>query len=268
MSFGKKLMLPFLMVLFSLAVTVSAQAASNWRSSWQVSADFIGNQANVTLLVTVERQNSLGLWTLHGVNSIPLSCETAPGVLFVNDTAVFDGTGAMKCDMPSVQEIVRQMTNGRYTPDESCDCKGDPVILADVQLDPNMTGSVWQNPLVHRAAGTDIDMALAAAVPAFSTTPLASMQFTVDNILAQSNPFVANGAPNKLSARYANLGAFLHPVFEANGADPGTAAPPVPALSVSYEATTLYIGYSPATGESLHGTLHSLDVDPGCYGSG
>jgi hypothetical protein len=268
MTFGKKLMLPFLMVLFSLAVTMSVQATPNWRSFWQVSADFIGNQPNVTLLVTVERQNSLGLWTVHGVNSIPLDCETVPGVLFADDTAVFDGTGAIKCDMPSVQAIVRQMTNGRYTPDESCDCKGDPVILADAQLDPNTTGSVWQNPLVHRAVGTDTDMALAAAVPAFSTIPLASMQFTVDNILAQSNPFVANAAPNALAARYVNLGAILQPVFEANGTDPGTAAPPVPALSVSYEATTLYIGYSPVSGESLHGRLHRLDIDPGCYGSG
>jgi hypothetical protein len=268
MAFGKKVVLPFLMVLFSLAITISAQAASNWRSAWQVSANFIGNQPNVTLVVTVERQNSLGLWTLYGVNSVPLTCETTPGVMFAGDTAVFDGTGAIKCDMPSVQEIVHQMTNGRYTPDESCDCKGDPVILADVQLDPNVTGSVWKNPLVHRAAGTDVDMALAAAVPAFSTIPLASMEFTVDNIFAPSNPFMASAAPNVLAARYINLGAVLQPAFAANGADPGTAAPPVPALSVSYEATTLYIGYSPVTGESLHGTLHSLDVDPGCYGSG
>jgi hypothetical protein len=268
MAFGKKLALPFLMVLFFLTATMSAQASANWRSAWQVSANFIGNQPNVTLTVTVERQNSLGVWTLYGVNSIPLNCETAPGVVFANDTAEFDGSGSIKCDMPSVQEIVRQMTNGRYTPDENCDCKGDPVILADAQLDPNTTGSAWENPLVHRAAGTDVDMALAAAVPAFSTIPLASMQFIVDNILAPSNPFIANAAPNALAAHYVNVGAALQPAFEANGADPGTAAPPVPALSVSYEATTLYIGYSPVTGESLHGTLHSLDVDPGCYGSG
>lgn len=271
MTFRKKQMIPFLTLLFILtflAVTMQAQAAPLWRSTWQVSADFVGDQPNATLVVMVERQNSAGVWVLYNTESMPLNCEAAPGVSFANDTAVFNGTGAITCAMPSVRQIVQRMTNGRYTPAEACDCKDSPLIEANVQLDPNATSSARQNPLVHRAAGGGADMALAAAVPAFSTTPLASMQFTVDDNPAQSNPFIASALPNVLAARYSNDGGALQPAFQANGADPGTGAAAVPALAVSNEAATLYIGYSPLTGESLYGTLHSLDVDPGCYGSG
>ncbi|MCB8968267.1 MAG: hypothetical protein H6660_15400 [Ardenticatenaceae bacterium] len=197
-----------------------------------------------------------------------LACVTAGGVSFTNDTAVFDGTGSIQCAMPSLQEIVYDMTNGRYTPQTSCNCKGNPTILADVQLTPNTTGSDWENPLVHRALGTSTDMALAATVPAYSTIPQAFMQLNVVGNLAQSNPFIANHMPNSLAASYVKVIAGMQPAFLANGADPGTGTPPASGLAVSNAATTLTIGYSPISGQSLHGVLHSLNVDPGCYGTG
>ncbi len=260
------LILPFF--LFLLAAASQAQAAPVWRSTWEVSANFVSDKPNATLLVTVERQNNFGAWVLYDTEEVQLHCVTAPGVFFANDTAVFEGSGAIQCAMPSVRAMVRQMTKGRFTPDASCDCKGSPIILADVELDPNTTGSAWENPLVYRTTSKGIDMALSANIPAYSTIRFASMQFTVDGNMAQSNPFIANGTPNALSATYFNVGAALQPAFWANGADPGTSTPEVGSLAVSYEATTLTIGHSPVSGESLHGTLHSLDVDPGCYGTG
>jgi hypothetical protein len=189
-------------------------------------------------------------------------------VVLANDTAVFDGTGGIRCAMPSIQSLVRDMTDGRYAPAASCSCNGTPIISADVQLNPNTTGADWENPLVYRLARAGNDMALAASVPAFSTLPSASIIFTVNDETAQSNAFIANGMPNTLLATYLDAGDWHQAAFEANGANPGTGVGPVGNLSVTNEATTLYIGYSPATSASLNGTLIGINVDPGCYGTG
>lgn len=258
-----------LVLLFAglLASVGRAEAAVvDWRSTWNVTGDFVGNTPNVLLTVTVERNTGAG-WVLYAQEARQLECSADGGVVLAADTAVFDGTGHIRCAMPSVRSLVRQATNGRYTPDPFCDCKGNPLITADVALDPNITGSVWENPLVQRTSAIGTDMALAAEVPAFSTLPQASLLFTVGVVTAQSNPFLATAVPNALLATYIDLGG-KQAAFEANGADPGTGAAPVPGLLVSNEATTLYIGYSPLTGASLHGTLTSFSVDPGCYGTG
>ncbi|MCB8968266.1 MAG: hypothetical protein H6660_15395 [Ardenticatenaceae bacterium] len=69
MASRKKQLIPVLMLslmLFFLVVTTQAQAApikETWRSTWQVAADFIGDQPNVTLIVSVEHLNSGGVWT-------------------------------------------------------------------------------------------------------------------------------------------------------------------------------------------------------------
>lgn len=252
--------------LFS-SVKQTQAATVEWRSTWDVAADFVGNKPNARLTVTVERNAGAG-WALYAQEVHNLACDREGGVLLVADTAVFDGTGHIRCAMPSVRQLVRQMTYGRYTPAASCDCKGNPLITAAVALDPSTSSSDWENPLVQRVSGAGTDMALAATVPAFSTLPQASMLFTVAAVAAQSNPFVANALPNALSATYLDMAGLKQAAFEANGVNPGTGAGPVPGLSVSNEATTLFIGYSPGTGESLHGTLTGIGLDPGCYGTG
>ena len=240
---------------------------NDWRSTWAVQADFVGNTPNVVLTVTVERDTGSG-WFLYGEEMQRLECGVDGGVVLVDDTAVFDGTGHIRCAMPSIQRMVYKMTGGQYTPEASCQCKGNPMIGAKVQLDPNTTGSDWQNPLVAREAVAGTDMALSAVVPAFSTLPQAALNFVVAAEIAQSNAFIANGVPNTFLATYIDVGGLHQAEFVANAVNPGTGAPPVGNLSVSNRATTLYIGYSPATGETLHGTLSSLDLDPGCYGTG
>lgn len=240
---------------------------NDWRSTWAVQADFAGNTPNVVLTVTVERDTGSG-WFLYGEEMQRLECGVDGGVVLVSDTAVFDGTGQIRCVMPSIQGMVYKMTGGQYTPEASCQCKGNPMIAAKVQLDPNIAGSDWQNPLVAREVATGIDMALSAIVPAFSTLPQAALNFGVAAEIAQSNAFIANGVPNTFLATYIDVGGLHQAEFIANAVNPGTGALPIGNLSVSNRATTLYIGYSPATGDSLHGTLSSLDLDPGCYGTG
>lgn len=269
---GKRLigMVLFVVFLFAGLVfsTTPAAAATEWRSTWVVDVDFVGNTPNALLTVTVERDSGGG-WVLFAEEARQLTCTRDGGVLLVNDTAVFDGTGNIRCDMPSVRGMVRQMTDGLYTPTPSCDCKGNPIMTADVSLNPNTSASDRQNPLATRVTPLGaMDMALAAPVPAFSTTPLASLVFTVGNETAQSNPFIANALPNMLQATYFTVGNLHQAAFVANGANPGTGAGPVADLTVSNNATILYIGYSPLTGESLHGTLENLSLDPGCYGTG
>ncbi|MCL4264539.1 MAG: hypothetical protein KJ069_15050 [Anaerolineae bacterium] len=269
---GKRLIGMVLLVSFLFAGLVlsasPAAAATEWRSTWVVDVDFVGNTPNALLTVTVERDTGGG-WVLFAEEARQLTCVRDGGVLLVNDTAVFDGTGNIRCDMPSVRGIVRQMTDGRHTPTPNCDCKGNPIMTADVSLNPNITGSDRQNPLASRVTPLGaMDMALAAPVPAFSTTPLSSLLFTVGKETAQSNPFIASALPNVLQATYFAVGDWHQADFMANGVNPGTGAGPVADLAVSNDATILYIGYSPLTGESLHGTLEDLSLDPGCYGTG
>lgn len=257
-----------ILILTAFVQSGQVQAATtNWRNHWDVQVNFIGDEPNALLTVTVEQDTGTG-WKFYAENISRLHCTTAPGVTLTSNTAVFSGTGAIQCQMPSVRELVQQMTSGRYTPNETCNCKGNPTINTKVVLDPNITGTVWDNPLVYRMDGTKTDMALDVPVPAYSTIPMANMTFAVNEYVASSNSFLANARPNTLMATYANLGAALQPVFIANGANPGTGALPVAKLSVTYMETDLFIGYSPVTGASLHGTLESLQIDPGCYGTG
>ncbi len=246
----------------------SAEAGSEkWRSSWDVAGDFVGNNINVVLTVTVERKSG-AFWNVYGVESYQLACTQEGSVLLANDMAEFDNTGIIQCEMPSIQEIVKEMTEGRFIPNAKCTCT--PTIFADVILDPNTTSAPLTNPIVTRMHGAQTDLALAAPVPLYSTIPSASMIFTVGNEVAQSASFFANGVPNSLMATYFDMGLTKQSHFVANGAAPGSLMGPVPKpnLVTHNSATTLYIGYSPETNSSLQGTLESFLIDPACYGTG
>ncbi|HUM71812.1 MAG TPA: hypothetical protein PLK31_23545, partial [Chloroflexota bacterium] len=136
-NMGMILTAVFLLTGLLVFVGQAKAASDEWRSTWVVDADFVGNTPNVQLKVTVERNLGAG-WFLYAEQVQPLDCRREGGVLLVNDTAVFEGNGSIKCAMPSLQGLVRQMTAGRYTPSATCDCKGNPMITSDVILAPNI----------------------------------------------------------------------------------------------------------------------------------
>lgn len=270
----KKNPLPIVLSLFILGFLFlsgnqnAAAAQVEYKANWAIHVDFNGNQVNADLTVEVWEFTD-GEETNHLERTRPLPCRVRNGVAIDNNEATFSGGRGILCKVPSRRVIVYNMTRGEYIPPNRCDVEKGALAASDIGLDANDTGEPRTNTIFALP-----DLALVTDMPPSSTFDT-MMRFSVDNQVAVSGLFNANQNPNSLLADFNQVndpdGGDLayQPIFVANG----TVYPSNPAqidedLSLSMAKSRLFIGYSPQTGTGLFGSMTSLDIDPGCVGTG
>lgn len=263
----------FLLPLFAIIVMFfamkevqpAAAAKPTWTSSWHVNVNFAGNQPNATFKVMV--------WALgtdfYSEKTVDLHCYSSADVLFFDNQAIFNGTGGIRCAMPDMAAMVYEMTDVAEAPlppfslPDECDCKKGAYTDTQVDLGRNLTNENWRNPIFHLQ-----DLTLDTPVDA-GMGQYGSMNFAVDEQASSSSLFL--GANVDLFSRFNAQAGDPPPgydvIFEFD-TNPLIATPDTinQSLAISSEQKVLYIGYSPVTGESLHGSLASLFIDPGCFG--
>lgn len=268
-----KRIIRFLFPLFGIIVMFfalqeiqpAAAAKAFWTSSWHVDVNFAGNQPNASFTVMV--------WALgadfYKEQTVDLHCYSSSDVLFVGNQAIFDGSGGIRCAMPDMAAMVYEMTDVAEAPlppfalPNECDCKKGAFADAQVDLGRNLTNINWRNPIFHLQDIT-LDTPVDAGMGQYG-----SMNFAVEEQASSSSLF--SGANVDLFSRFNAQAGDPTPgydvIFEFNS-NPLIATPAIinQSLAISTEQKVLYIGYSPVTGESLHGSLASLFIDPGCFG--
>ncbi len=126
MRIGKRIPLLIVVIIGLLAVVNTAFAAPKYtfESNWSVTVDFIGNQPNAELLVEVWQYdaNTLVLLNTFGETQT-LNCVVPKGVQIFSNRAYFDGSAGIQCHLPSIQNIVYNLTNGEYKLPDECACK-------------------------------------------------------------------------------------------------------------------------------------------------
>ncbi len=254
-----------LLILFAAqAVQPAAADFVQWESSWVVNVNFVGNQPNASLTVKV--------WALgtdfYVEGTEDMKCYPSAGVVFANDQAIFSGLDGIRCAMPDMAAMVYKLTDVPEAPappfvlPEECDCKKGAYAQAVLDLDGNSTPTNWMNPIFSMQ-----DLALDMPVDAGMATQ-AYMTFEVDDSTSSSDIFSGNHATTLARFRsQAGLSDVYNVDFTANGfslkATPSSISED---LAISTQQKILHIGYSPVTGEGMHGRLSSLTVDPGCFG--
>ena len=249
------------------AAQVEAQVVE-YEADWSIHVDFLGNRVNALLTVEVWEFTD-GLQTDYLVTTRDLNCRVPNSVEISDNEAIFAGEGDILCLVPPRQKIVENMTDGAFVPPHQCLSKDGAFAQSEIVLDANDTGQLRFNPIF-----TLPDMALEAQMPPFPTLTT-MIRFFVDIPNAVSQQFTANPGLNLLQADFNQVNdpngkdLAYQPFFIANG----SLLSSIPAnideeLSLSLRRSRLFIGHSPQTGESLFGRIRSLDLDPGCFGTG
>ncbi len=276
----KNIYLTVVVVLFTICFSLLANhqqataaqdeaQAVEYETDWSIHVDFLGNRVNARLTVEVWEFTD-GVQTDYRIRARNLRCHVPNSVEISDNEAIFNGEGRIRCLVPSRQKIVEKMTDGVFIPSDHCLCKDGAFATSEIVFDALDPGEPPRtNPIFSMS-----DMALLADMPP-SPTFATMMRFHVDSQVAISQQFIADQVPNSLLADFnqvndPNSGDLAYqPIFVANG----TVYPSNPAnideeLSLSMKRSRLFIGHWPKTGQSLSGRIRSLDLDPGCFGTG
>lgn len=252
---------------FAALATPATAGEAEWQANWRFEVDFVGDRPNVTLTVFV--------WEI--VDGVPqpltpethdLDCWVAPGVTLAGNAATFSGKGGILCAVPSIQQIVSKMTEEQYELPDECMCKTGASAFATLAFTPNGSESDFGNPIFHL---TDLEWSVPIAAGG-GLRPF--MRMSVDTVMVQSTRFAGAGGNIPLQgifeANQIDEEEYEYvPLFKANAVALGVAPALIQQnLHVSNQQPVLYIGYSPTTKQSLHGTLTTLVIDPGCFGNG
>jgi hypothetical protein len=238
-----------------------AAAAGEWRANWLLDVDFVNNQPNVTL--TVQVWDPADAFESHNE---ALTCAVSGGAYIKNARAHFPGLGRIVCDIPSLKQIVLDMTDGKFELEDECYCKADAFVLADLAPKANLTAADLPNPVFYLR-----DIQFSTPIPANGGLHFVSLLLAVDGWPAASSFFPGLLAGNDVLAAFSpDLGeGGYEPYFSANGSLLASMPAQIDAdLAVSNVQRALYIGYAPGLSVSFQGTITSLHIDPGCFGTG
>lgn len=265
------LVVPLLLIATLLFINHTQPAAatqSEYEASWAIHVDFVGNQPNATLTVRV-KETIGGMVQPELISQHTMPCHVPAAVSINNDEAIFNGKGGILCGIPSMKQIVFEMTDGEFILPDECDCKSGAFATSSLVLDPNSSGELRRNPVF-----TMKDLGMEAQMLPSSTLS-SQMRFVVDGRSALSDTFFANLSANFLLANFHQINgpqatdlAFT-PLFDANGFDLQSTPELIEDdLALSFKQHRIYIGYSPLIHQGMHGRIRTLDIDPGCFGTG
>ncbi len=271
MRTGKRLIISIIL-LFTFFIFYSITFANDayvFESNWSVTVDFVDNTPNAILFVEVwkyDQDTAVLLETYTETRA--LTCSVPKNVTLKDNKAYFDGSAGIRCALPSLQDIVYQLTDGDYKLPDECTCKTGAIVRSDVTLSPNNSATDWDNPLA-----TMEDIQFSSPIKAGNVLR-SSLEMIVASETAVSKPFAIQ-KNNLLQGSFDEINPYNAPAFTylvefiANadllGATPNIINTP---LLISNIQPTLYIGYNPATNQGLHGVMSDLFVDPGCFGNG
>jgi hypothetical protein len=265
----KKILLPLILGLLIIGFlflasnkTVAAAPPVEYKSTWDIHVDFLGNSVNADLTVQVWKFSG-GVQTGYLTWTRNLDCSVPPSVGIAGNEAIFAGGDGIVCSVPSRRALIYNLTRGAYLPPVSCDCKAGAFTTSEVALYDNTTGQTLTNPIFQMA-----DLSLDAIMPS-SPNPSAIMHFTVDGQSADSSLFSVIPGINNLKAEFdqvnePNSGDLAYePGFIANIMTLFSFPDSIEEdLAISNKKTDLFIG------DGLIGRIRSLDIDPGCFPTG
>ena len=228
---------------------------TNW-VKWKIELTFPNNKAELLLTVQKGHTDGSGTHFIDDEVAVPLSCHVYGTPVIQNGGAIFDGGSYYECQMPSVKDIALQVWG--LTIPASCSA-GRPYVRGELKLEGAPLDPSPQNPVFFR---DDI----AFAVPLDVAAQEARLTVKFGQAVASSEPFPID--PNGH-----NIGAYLERTgptqFQPNLVVDSIGLTPLPGvinqlLSFSTLESTVYFGYSPATGEYFEGIMGPMVVDPPC----
>ena len=249
----------FVSVFLFLAAQPAAAIGSPW-TRWKINLVFPSDKLDVQLTIQRGHTTPSGRRIIDDEEMIPLSCQSKGNPTIKNGTAFFDGSSYYECDMPSIQDKVMEFWS-MSIPD-TCDSKR-PYVTGRVAMTGNPVDPNPENPIFYRddiQFNTPLDVA----------NQKATMTVAFGQAAAESGKFIVNPAGQKLTAYFTRSGpASFNPVFVVDGstisATPATINQPA---ILSNLESTIYFGYSPASGEYFEGSLWPTEIDPFCSTTG
>lgn len=265
---GKRFGIHFVVLLavligFTLFLGVQAAGAAPTRwARWWTNTSFPNNVMDTDLVI------QLGYTTQNGQNVITqqqtfnVNCTAVGNPIVQGNKATFDGSSSFACALPNIRDLVGVMSNGTLWIGDECAAKR-PALTASLTLDGTPNNPAGDNPLFYR---DDIQFSL----PLKASTQNAKLVASFDGALATSDGFAISAGDQAVTAVYikTNPNTFA-PTFTIDSLSLVSTPPTVNGpFTLSNLESTIYIGYSPATGKYFEGSLTSLLVDPVCVGTG
>ncbi len=254
-----------ILVLTAVFLLVAAQPAAatgqQW-AKWKIQVNFQGNVINPKLVVEIGHTTLSGNRVTDEVEAFGITCSVVGNPTVQNNRATFNGSSYYQCDVPSIQQKVLDMTSGAFVISDQCEAKR-PYLTGVLSLDNTPVQLAADNPLFYR---DDITFSL----PLDITTGQAQLATLFDDAAAESSSFFPGSSNHTVTAVYNKGGGFQYtPVFVVDTFTYSSTPVTInQMIGLSTLESTVYFGYSPATGTYFEGTLTSLVVDPYCVGTG
>jgi hypothetical protein len=265
MSFVRSLMLAALLVALSVLLPsqVSAQGGAQILYRWVLNFDFAQSDDGL-LTVTVRYLYPNGTYVdFVSTPSVPCKPKGAGTVTVANGRATFASGGYLECALPSIRNEIRAL----YPPANPDDYQDPFWVRAVSAVDTSISTPLSGNPVIahpdialflpyNSAGGTAQARILTRDHDTISPPYSPATPSTV--IVNQRNWLEENGTPG-CTVRVRHQGNDL-PL------DPYGCPLPNEAMNFELDATTFYLGYSPADGTYFNGSLFYLVVDPVVWG--
>ena len=246
-----------------LAAHPAAAAGSRW-VRWKIEVTYPNDILDVQLIVQKGITTQSGVHKIVDEKSYSLPCQpqgqSQSKPIISGGQAVFDGNSYFQCDVPSIQDIAWAEWQMNI-PDFSLAKR--PYVKGEGTIEGNPIDPIPDNPVFYR---DDIQF----NIPLDITTQEANLTMTFGQATAESSNFLITSVDQEFTGYIARSDpATFSPFFVVDG----LSLSPTPAvitqsMVISNLATTIYIGYSPASGKYFQGTLGPLDIDPVCPTTG
>ncbi|MCL4266404.1 MAG: hypothetical protein KJ069_24585 [Anaerolineae bacterium] len=244
-----------------LGVQAAGATPTRW-ARWWTDTSFPNNGMDTDLVIQLGYTTQNGQNVITQQQSFYVSCTAVGNPVIQGGKATFNGSSYYSCALPNIRDLVAWMSNGTLQIGDECAAKR-PALTGSLTIDGTPNNLVGDNPLFYR---DDIQFSLPLKV----SNQNARLVTSFDGVAASSDSFAITAGDQTVTAVYVrtNPNTFA-PTFTVDSLSLVSTPPTVNGpFMLSNLASTIYIGYSPATGKYFEGTLTSLLVDPVCVGTG
>ncbi len=250
----------FFVGIFLFLTARPAEAVGSSWVKWKINLAFPNNNLDSQLTVQRGHTTQSGQQVIDDEVIHSLSCQSIGSPTINNGEALLDGGSYFRCNVPSIQEVA--WDTWQMSIPSSCSSKR-PYVTGKAAVEGSPIDPNPDNPIFYR---DDIQFNM----PLNVTTQKANLAMTFGQASAQSSGFVINPAGHRITGYIARSSfSTFSPYFVVDGSSL-SATPAIisqPRILSNLEST-IYFGYSPASGEYFQGTLGPLEVDPVCTGTG
>lgn len=248
----------FVGVYLFLPARPAAAAVSSW-VRWKIDLTYPNDKLDAQLTVQKWHTAASGKYVLDDEKSFTISCHAVGSPTVQNGELSLDGSSYVTCDVPSIQEKAWQ--SWHISIPDSCGSKR-PYITGQVTIEGSPADLSPDNPIFYR---DDIQL----NAPLDVAAQQAALDVAFGQAAAESGAFVIDPAGHNIIAQFIRSGSAFNPSFVVDG-NTLSATPPTitqPAILSTLEST-IYLGYSPVSGDYFEGAVGPLEIDPVCIGTG